>query len=271
MTEIDRYLKRAHSALKTNNSRLIDETAREIVSAFQAEIPRLSKSGVWFSGDPRVPYLYTAEDLKKLIGKLRVFRDRQDRELYDSYGFSTITDSIRQLEDALVDELSREKLLALYKRIDALYASKYKENYTSGLYEGGDADEEPSDEKTQLRLEKLRLLRDEKLENMRLAEQQDRSQTINVNTYNQANAHNHTDLDLNISVNQTLEHVDALPDEILSKEDKAKLKELIEELEQAVGDKNIGKKKFEKLQSWLADKGSDVSINLLLAWIVSYL
>lgn len=269
MSSIDRYLKQATDALRSSDATVIDSTAREIVSAFQTEIPHLSSyRGARISvSDGGSPSRHSASDLKKLVGKLRVLRDAKDEERYGRYGLSSITDSIRQLEDALIDGLERNELEALYKKIDHLYANVYHA-YTDGLCGWGyvSAGDAPSEMQTTLRIEKLRHYRDQELRELVKSEHQGHTVTTTVSATATAEA--------NVSIEATLKKIDEIPEQTLSDDAKTMLKGLLADLERVKAHKEKGRDKLDKLVTWLSGKGTDVFIALIpyLAQVIqSYL
>lgn len=130
MSELDNYIRRASETLRDGDGSAIDALAREVVSAFNAEIPNLShyRGARITGGDTR----HTAADLRNLIGKLRMLRDGKDQELYGPYGLETITSHIHLLERATEDGIEGETLKAIYEKIDSIYVNRY-DCYVDGL------------------------------------------------------------------------------------------------------------------------------------------
>lgn len=258
MSSIDRYLKQATEALRSNDTTAIDSAAREIVSAFQMEIPHLSSyrgSRISLS-DSGSSDRHSASDLKKLIGKLLVLRDAKDEEKYGRYGLSSITSSIRQLEDALLDGIEFDELEALYMKIDHLYANVYHA-YTDGLCGWGytSAGDAPSEMQTTLRIEKLRHYRDQELRELVKAEHQ--GHTITTTASAPATAM------VNVSLEATFERIEEIPDQTLSDDAKTMLKGLLADLEHVKDDKDKSRGKLDKLVTWLSGKGTDVFFALI--------
>lgn len=254
MTIVDEYLIKANSALQSGDSCLIDAVAREIVAAFSTEIPHLSSYRGSRSMD--APSEHSAADLRKLVGKLCVLRENKDNELYGSYGLGALTDSIRQLEIATSEGYTKEKFAILFKKIDHIYANKYT-SYTDGLCGYLYNDDVPDESQAQLRIEKLRIIRDEELRRMRMAETQ--STTIAVSQSQEARASATSIAVANLM--QTCEKIDEIPSDHLSEEDKDYLKGLLASLEQsATNDKKDKESKARKVLAFLADKGVDAFI-----------
>lgn len=255
MTMANEYIRKANSAIAEGNPQQIDAVAREIVSAFSNEIPKISHyRGTRVAGNG--PTLHTASDLRKLLGKLRIYQEGKDRELYGQYGLTAISDSIRQLEFAISESSSQDQYQALFNKIDHIYANKYKD-YTGGLCGWHYNDEAPDERQATLRLEKLRVIRDEEIRKMRIAETQNAS--ITVSPHVEANA---TATSIAVaSLIETCDKIDAISDDSLSAEDKDYLKGLLTSLEQAVTkDKPDKQSRLSKVLSFLADKGADAFI-----------
>lgn len=255
MTTADEYIKKGNRALSEGDSQKIDAVAREIVSAFSSEIPKLSHyRGVKLVGSGPNPY--TATDLKKLLGKLRVYQEAKDRELYDQYGLTAISDSIRQLEFAISENSSLDQYKELFDKVDYIYANKYG-SYVDGLCGWGYNDDAPDEKQATLRLEKLRVIRDEELRKIRIAESQNTQISLTQNQEANAIA---TSIAV-ASLIETCEKIDSIPDENLSEEDKDHLKGLLTSLEQTVSKGKPDKKsRLSKVLSFLADKGADAFI-----------
>ena len=254
MSVIDDYIIKANKAIKSKDPVEIDSVAREIVSAFHAEIPNIAYyRGQRISGDGSSSR-HSSSDLKKLIGKLRVLRERRDDELYGPLGLSAITNSIRQLEDALASGMDAEALSALYNRIDHLYANTL-DAYVDGLCGWGYEDDEPCDDQTLLRIQKLRHYRDAELRKLRIAE----SSSANVSVSQETNQTQGTSIVIGIT--STFEQIDQLPEETLSEEDRTTLKGMLGDL--STKDDKKRESKAKKLLHWLGDKGIDVAIAVL--------
>jgi hypothetical protein len=251
---LDEYILRAKKVRAAKDPESIDKIAREIVSTFHSEIPNLSSyRGSYVIGEN--PRTHTATDLDKLIGKLCVLRDEKDAELYGQYGLSTLTESIRRLENALILD-GEEELGSVYESVDYMYANKLNA-YTDGLGGYGYSPESYCEEQTQLRIDKLKLYRDEELRHHKLAEAQ--AASVAVNTTATAAAVNTTVID----IRQVNEQINQLPDSELSDDDKTFLKGMLVELEQSVRSGKECENKLKKALSWLADKGIDVAIAVL--------
>lgn len=255
MTMADEYIRKANSAIAGGNPQQIDAVAHEIVSAFSNEIPKISHyRGARVAGDG--PTLHTASDLRKLLGKLRTYQEGKDRELYGQYGLNAISDSIRQLEFAISESSSQDQYQALFNKIDHIYVSKYKD-YVGGLCGWRYNDETPDERQAILRLEKLRVIRDEEMHKMRVAETQNTS--ISVSPHLEANATANSIAVANLF--ETCDKIDAIPEDKLSEEDKDYLKGLLTSLEQAVNkDKPDKQGRLSKILSFLADKSVDAFI-----------
>lgn len=249
MSELDNYIRNASETLRGGDSSAIDALAREIVSAFNAEIPNLShyRGARITGGDNR----HTAADLRKLIGKLCVLRDEKDQELYGAYGLETITSHIHLLERAIEDGIGGEDLKAVYEKIDSIYANRY-DSYIDGLSGYGYREYEPCSQQTELRIEKLKVIRDEEFRKLKIAE----AQAASVSMVQNASASSAANVQ--VTVETTFEQIDKLPETTLSDDDKTLLKGMIGDLN--TKDKSKRNSKLSKLQSWLADKGTDVFI-----------
>lgn len=249
MSELDNYICSASETLRGGDSSAIDALAREIVSAFNAEIPNLShyRGTRMTGGDNR----HTAADLQKLIGKLRVLRDGQDQALYGPYGLETITSHIHLLERATEDGIGGGDLRAVYEKIDSMYANRY-DFYIDGLSGYGCREYELCSQQTEIRIEKLKIIRDEEFRKLKIAEARATSASMVLNASASAAAN------VQVTVEATFEQIDKLPETTLSDDDKTLLKGMIGDLN--TKDKSKRDSKLSKLQSWLADKGTDVFI-----------
>ena len=249
MSELDNYICSASETLRDGDGSAIDALAREIVSAFNAEIPNLShyRGTRMTGGDNR----HTAADLQKLIGKLRVLRDGQDQALYGPYGLETITSHIHLLERATEDGIGGGDLRAVYEKIDSMYANRY-DFYIDGLSGYGCREYELCSQQTKIRIEKLKVIRDEEFRKLKIAEARATSASMVLNASASAAAN------VQVTVEATFEQIDKLPEITLSDDDKTLLKGMIGDLN--TKDKSKRDSKLGKLQSWLADKGTDVFI-----------
>lgn len=249
MSELDNYIRRASETLRDGDDSAIDALAREIVLAFNTEIPNLSHyrgAGIT-GGDTR----HTAADLQDLIEKLRVLRDEKDQELYGPYGLETITSHIHQLERATEDGIEGEALKAIYKKIDSIYVNHYN-CYVDGLSGYNYTEYKLCPQQTELRTEKLKVIRDEEFRKLKNAEAQTASPSIVLTALASAAAN------VQVTVEATFEQIDKLPETTLSDDDKTLLKGMIDDLN--TKDKSKRDSKLAKLQNWLADKGTDVFI-----------
>ncbi len=250
MSIIDTYLSEARSALATGDPREVDRIAREIVSAFHSEIPHLSSyRGARIIGDGRD--MHSPDDLRKLVGKLRVLREEKDRELYGPYGLDTISEHIRLLEDAMDTGIEGDELKALYERVDHVYANYYK-SYVSGLCGWKYQDDDPCDEQTELRIEKLKHFRDDELRKIRIAEAQGANLSVSATSESSSTS------SASIQMFVAIEQIDNLPDSSLAEDEKTVLKGMMADLQTKDAGKREGK--LQKILGWLANKGTDVFI-----------
>lgn len=250
MSIIDSYILNASRVLVSGDSREVDRMAREIVSVFQAEIPHLSSyRGMRVIGDGRE--LHSASDLRKLVGKLRILRETKDREIYGPYGLETITEHIRYLEEALETGAEGDDLNARYERVDRVYANYY-DSYVDGLSGWNYRDDEPCDEQTSLRIEKLKHFRDAELRKIKVAEAQTAS--FNVSAASESTATASAIVELSVA----FEQIDNLPESSLTEEDKTTYKGMVADLQ--TGDAKKREGKLQKLLGWLSTKGVDVFI-----------
>lgn len=247
---IDTYLSEARSVLATGDLREVDRIAREIVSAFNSEIPHLSSyRGARTIGDGRD--MHSPDDLRKLIGKLRVLREEKDRGLYGPYGLETITEHIRNLEDAMNTGVDGDDLKALYERVDRINTNYY-DSYVDGLSGWNYRDDAPCDEQTSLRIEKLKHFRDAELRKIRIAEAQGAS--LNVSAASESSSTSSANIQMSVAIEQ----IDNLPDSSLTEDEKTLLKGMMADLQTKDAKKREGK--LQKILGWLADKGTDVFI-----------
>lgn len=254
MTIIDEYIGKANSALRSNDAAMIDKIAREIVSAFNTEIPNLSHYRGQRSID--APREHSASDLKKLVGKLRVLQESKDAQRYGEFGLASITDSINQLQNAIAEGYSEEQFKLLFEKIDNIYANRYG-HYVVGLCGYLYNDDSPDEAQAQLRIEKLRDFRDEEMRRFKLAQFQ--SALINVSQSQEAHA---TATSIAIAnLIETSEKIDEISFDKLSEDDKEYLKGLLLSLEQSIAkEKGDSGGKLKKILEFLADKSADAFI-----------
>lgn len=244
MSDIDDYLIRIDKALASNDLDTIRSLAYEINGAFTEQIKTI---GAYERDEDGA----TPMGLRQLRGKLVAYRNAADDARYGAYGLSAITDSIRQLEDALGRNCSPGELDTLYKRIDHTYSQTLK-GYTSGLCGWNYTKADPGPEQTRLRIEKLRYYRDEEFQKIKLAE----AQKANVSMSQSTQATVQANIAMDIST--TVEQIDALPETTLSDDEKMLLKGMIADLTEK--DKRKRETKLQKLEGWLSTKGTDVFI-----------
>lgn len=254
MAVIDDYIIKANEAFRNNDPAEIDSVICEIISAFDINVPNgTSCCGQDIPGNSSNGH-YCASDLEVLIGKLRWLREKKDDELYGAYGLSGVTDSIRQLEDALANKASAEQLRTLYQRVDHLYANRLRA-YVDGLCGWGYNHSDPSEEQTRLRIEKLRNYRDEEFRKMKIAELESPNFTVSQ----KSSQIQESQLEINITA--TFENIDKLPVDSLSEEDGTALKGMLADL--MTQDEKKRESRVQKLLHWLGDKGVDVAIAVL--------
>ena len=257
MSMVDEYISRANETLRDGDPLAIDSIAREIVVAFHSSIPNLSH----YRGTRAIgcgPNYHTATDLKNLIGKLRVFQEARDAELYSEYGLMAITDSIRQLQNAIAEDYTEDQFAKLFDKIDNIYANRY-ESYAVGLCGYYSSDDAADESQAQLRTEKLRVFRDEELRKFKLAQFQ--SAPVNITQSQSQEAQAAATSIIIGDLSNTYERIDEIPENELSDNDKLKLKGLLAELEQAKQkDASVRKGRIQKVLTFLADKGADAAI-----------
>lgn len=250
MNIIDSYISEACSALASEDPVEIDRVAREIISAFRSEIPFLSPVRVDQLMSSK-PHQYSSKELNEIIAKLCSHREKKDRELYGPYGLETMTEHIHELENALVTGIEGDDLQALYHRIDEVYANYY-DQYVSGLCGWNYLDENPCDEQTRLRIEKLKHFRDAELRKARSAEA--RVANFNISAMSESVSSSSANIELSIAIEQ----IDCLPESSLTEEEKTALKGMMADLQTRDAKKREGN--LQKLLKWLATKGTDVFI-----------
>lgn len=248
MSIVDEYLEDINKALKANDPNEIRNLAQEIHGAFAGIIDKIDAY-------TRDEHGATELGLKQLRGKLELYRNECDRELYGRQGLETITDHIRFLEKALDDGLQGEELKAVYIRVDSIYANYY-DSYVDGLSGYSYSQYNPCDEQTVLRIEKLKHFRGEELRKMKIAEV--RASNVSMIQSNSQSSNAVATANVQVTQEVAFEQIDNIPGASLSEADKTLLKGMIAELQT----KDDGKResRLKKLQSWLADKGTDVFI-----------
>ena len=154
MDLFDEYIRKANLAIASGDARRIDEVAREICGAFVDVIPKIGSyrgSRVLAVGSPD---LHTKEDLKKLVGRLRVFRAERDSERYADCGLEPISNDINTLRDLLCEEFPSERADRECRIIDDVYANEI-DGYTCGLRSWDDSSVRENAEQVELRLRRL--------------------------------------------------------------------------------------------------------------------
>ena len=257
MSEIDNYLLKARDAIRSGDADKRVRVAKEIISAFRDEIPHLANFRVTaLSGQGD----FTEDDLRQLMGKLRVLREKNDMAIYGPYGLEAISDAIRQLENALLDTPEKCELEQIYDRIDYLYANRL-DAYTDGLCGWHYNDDVPSDGQTRLRIEKLRHYRDEELRELKVAEAQAGKTYVSQSQSQSQQASARAQSIVTVNLEETVEKIEELPESSLSEDDKVFLEGLMANLDAAAKKEKPSKKeRLNKLLGFLTDKGVDVVI-----------
>lgn len=248
----DDYIEKALKAIRSGDPKQIDAAAREIIGAFSSAIPHLANyRGSRFVG--LEPDKHTHGDLKKLVGKLKVYRENKEQELYGPYGLETICEHINFLEDVLTSGIEGEELSKAYARIDSIYFEEY-DSYSCGLSCEAYSPYEPCDDQTILRIEKLRYIRDKEMRQLRAAE----NQKTYVNMQQDTTNSNSLESSVTVDIATTISQIDSLPESSLSDNDKTLLKGMVADLAEKDGKKR--ETKLKKLLGWLSTKGADVFI-----------
>lgn len=257
MSMVDEYIVRANAAIRTGSSLAIDSVGQEIVAAFDGEIPSLSH----FRGAPAAGEGSHCYNAACLSGSCAFFQEGKDAEIYGEYGLATLTGSIRQLQNALAEDYIEVQYDLLFRKIDSIYANRY-DSYTDGLCGYAYNDDAPDASQAKLRIEKLRLIRDEELREFNLV--QLRAASVYISQSQNQDAQAEASCITAIQIGDVCESVDEIPKDVLSNDDKLKLKGMLAELEQAKS-KDLGKKK-EKIHDALKfamDKGVDVVLAVI--------
>lgn len=250
MAILDEYILRAARLLRSDSSENADDLCREIIDVFKLdytnpEFFRFINSSSSFR--------YSSSDLRTIVQMLRLERENQDEERYGSKCCHAITEHIRRLEQALEEGLQGEPLRAVHDSIDYVYANaKGYDSYTDGLASYGSNRNDFNDEQTQLRIDKLKHFRDEELRKLKIAEARVASVSMVQNASASATSN------VQVTLEATFEQIDKLPETTLSDEDKTLLKGMIGDLN--TKDKSKRDSKLGKIQTWLANKGTDVFI-----------
>ena len=258
MSTLDDYISRAARMLRRDATGLqtresVDQLCREIQNVFETGyIP----AEMYSTLNSSQPFFYSEIDLTRILSILRDKRDELDRQLYGEYGLATVTEHIRLLERAADDGIDSDDLVTLYKRVDSIYANHPdSHSYIDGL-SGYFGDYRPCDEQTILRIEKLKLFRDEQIRRLKATESQSTSFNM-VQSSNQNTSASMTN-NVQISIETTFQQIDDIPDETLSDEEKTMLKGMIGDLN--TNDKAKRDGKLSKLLTWLGTRGVDVFI-----------
>ncbi|MGO5316917.1 hypothetical protein ACTQZK_07265 [Paraeggerthella sp. LCP19S3_G8] len=251
MTVLDEYIVRAAQTLRDATASDMDALCHDISDILK---PDYTPARAWACLGGGEGFSYTKSDLGRMLAILRLRREEQDRETYGGSGLLAITQHIRQLERANEDGLCGDQLIAVYEKVDSIYANYY-DSYADGLSGYSYRGYEPCLQQTELRMEKLKLFRDEELRRLRIAE----AQAASVSMVQNATASASTNIQ--ITLETTFEQIERLPEAILSDDDKTLLKGMIGDLN--TKDKKKRNGTLGKLQAWLADKGTDVFIAVI--------
>lgn len=250
MAILDEYILRAARLLRSDSNENADDLCREIIDVFKLDY--INPESFRFINSSS-SFHYSSSDLRTIVQMLRLERENQDEERYGSKCCHAITEHIRRLEQALEEGLQGEQLKAVYDSIDFVYArSRGYESYTDGLASYGSNRDNFNGEQTRLRIDKLKHFRDEELRKLIIAE----AQATSVSMVQKASPS--AAVNVQITIESTFEQIDKLPETALSDFDKTLLKGMIDDLN--TKDKSKRDSKLGKLQSWLADKGTDVFI-----------
>ena len=258
MALVDDYLAKIELALseQTSGSEL-HELVQDIYSVFSGVIPEiakgldLKKARAFVPGSNSIVY-DSLGDLRKLRGKLLAYKEACAREAIlnpIAAALSKIDDDIASCEKALSSGSSSDKKQVI-DTIISVYSTDIKSiawnvpgySYTEGT----------NDQALSLLIEKL------KQHKVRISLQQS-SSAPTVSIMNNATASNSTNIE--ISLVQVSESIQALPDEVLSEECKDELRLMLLDMEGLRGKpKSEAKEKLKKVLLWIADKGVDVAI-----------
>ena len=250
MAILDEYILRAARLLRSDSSENADDLCREIIDVFKLDYTNPESFRFINSSSS---FRYSSSDLRTIVQMLRLERENQDEERYGSKCCHVITEHIRRLEQALEEGLQGKPLRAVYDSIDYVYANaKGYDSYTDGLASYGSNRNDFNDEQTQLRIDKLKHFRDEELRKLKIAEARAASVSMVQNASASATSN------VRVTLEASFEQIDKLPETTLSDEDKTLLKGMIGDLN--TKDKSKRDSKLGKLQSWLADKGTDVFV-----------
>lgn len=253
MAEVDAFIRRCDDVLQRGDKDEADNLAREIIVAFNPSIPNISNYRGMTGTGP-----HTLKDLRRLRGKIAVYRDACDDAKYGAYAVGTVTESIRRLEEAQSNKMTVEQLRELFKEIDYVFVDK-DGGYTQGLAGwdyNGDLTEDNSDFQIRLRITKLRELRDDMIRKLELAKAQGSSTTISQNLSNSVQ------VSIDVSMEQAIDRIDELDD--LDEEQKTVLMGMLADIRHsAEKDAPILESKTHKLLGWLSDKGIDVLLAAL--------
>lgn len=250
MAILDEYILRAARLLRSDSSENADDLCCEIIDVFKLDYTNPESFRFINSSSS---FRYSNSDLRTIVQMLRLEREKLDEERYGSKCCHAITEHIGRLEQALEEGLQGEPLRAVYDSIDYVYANaKGYDSYTDGLASYGSNRNDFNDEQTQLRIDKLKHFRDEELRKLKIAEARAASVSMVQNASASATSN------VQVTLEATFEQIDKLPETTLSDEDKTLLKGMIGDLN--TKDKSKRDSKLGKIQTWLANKGTDVFI-----------
>lgn len=246
--EVDSYIERCSEVINRGDNLESDELAKEVIVAFTPSIPHISSyRGMTMSSHGP----HTINDLVKLRGKLRVYRDEQDLAQYGSTGCATLTADIHELQKTLEEWTSINEVDEIFELIDDARANEIKD-YVVGL--SGYCGEELREQNVKLQIKK-RIRKLEAYRDQQLYPQSSAAPSVNV-IQNTNNA-----VSISVVLSQTIDNINNLPDKSLSTQEKTELKKMLNELSGA--NRKEVSKKSSRILAWLSDKGVDVVLATL--------
>lgn len=249
MSTLDDYILRCDEAAKESFPQdKRNALAKEIISGYHNTIQNIQ----YYRGQRAMTAgsqdEHTIENMLQLKAKLVVFREEQQRIFDEKYGTATLSEYIQRCKDAIADtELKDKQVDSLCTEVEGTYSCKI-EGFENGLSTVNALAERTAYHRSDLPkiLGKLSAYRDEVV---RSVNSKDSGTSFHLEQRNSQTVSTFVDL------NQTISQAWALPDSVLTSDEKMELTKLLNELEESKGEgKSKVKKAAKAVGNWLFDK-----------------
>ncbi|MDY3982209.1 hypothetical protein ACTQZK_06550 [Paraeggerthella sp. LCP19S3_G8] len=249
MSLLDEYIAKCDEATSDGfpqNER--NALAREIISAFHNTIPNIRHyRGARITGDGSSND-HTKEDIKQLRGKLLALRDEQQREFDEKFGCSVVSGYIKKCEHLIEDsDTTDEAANELGFEISSIYFEKI-DGFDNGIGRVDGYGYVVAYKKSDLPKIRGKLM-EYRDEIVRSANGGTPPATVTVAQSN------HQSVSVAVDLNVAMSQMWALPDSVMTSDEKMELAKLLNELEESKGEgKEKVKKAAKAVGNWLFDK-----------------